>query len=368
MGITRLEVDDYRSLRRLRLRLSPLTVLVGGNGCGKTNCYRALRLLAAAAEGRLAATMAEEGGMPSALWAGKRRRGEVRMRLGVTLDAFSYRLALGLPRPERTLFTRDPEVKEEDIEAVAGRRRIALVRREGAGVRLRGEAGGWEAPSLAFEPAESLLAQLVDPVRWPELALLRQTLSSWRFYHQFRSDAGSPLRQPRVGVRTRALAHDGADLAAALQTIVERGRDELDAAIDAALPGAEVVIAGDDQGRLWVELASPGMHRRVQPYELSDGQLRLLCLAAACLATHAPPLMVLNEPETSLHEDLIPALAGLIASAARRGQVVVTTHDRTLAELLRQDAGAAVVPLTTAGGETRVEGDEHLVFRAEDEG
>ena len=36
--------------------------------------------------------------------------------------------------------------------------------------------------------------------------------------------------------------------------------------------------------------------------------------------------MILNEPETSLHPDLLPPLGRLIAQAAKRSQIVVVSH------------------------------------------
>ena len=70
MTVRRIQVSNYRSLRDLHLELGPVTVLVGENGCGKSNLYRAIQLLHAAAAGRLAEAFAAEGGMPSVLWAG----------------------------------------------------------------------------------------------------------------------------------------------------------------------------------------------------------------------------------------------------------------------------------------------------------
>src|SRR3954471_19719594 len=87
MTVTRLEIAGYRSVKRLELPVHPVTVVVGPNGSGKTNLYRALYLLQAAAEGRLARTLAEEGGTPSVVWAGPREHKKpVRMTIGVTLD------------------------------------------------------------------------------------------------------------------------------------------------------------------------------------------------------------------------------------------------------------------------------------------
>jgi predicted ATPase len=67
-------IEGYRSIRLLRVALTDVTMVVRPNGCGKTNLYRALRSLSAAAEGVLAHTLADEGGLPSALWAISYRR------------------------------------------------------------------------------------------------------------------------------------------------------------------------------------------------------------------------------------------------------------------------------------------------------
>jgi len=74
MTVRELWVEGYRSIRSLQLDLTPVTVVVGANGSGKTNLYRAMRLLSAAAEGTLARSLADEGGMPSVLWAGPRKK------------------------------------------------------------------------------------------------------------------------------------------------------------------------------------------------------------------------------------------------------------------------------------------------------
>src|SRR5688572_17946301 len=103
MPIRTLRVAGYRSVRELRLRLRDINVLTGPNGSGKSNLYNSVFLLAKAAAGGLSHVIAEEGGMPSVLWAGERRtrssnpanRDPVRLRLSVDADLFSYELVLG---------------------------------------------------------------------------------------------------------------------------------------------------------------------------------------------------------------------------------------------------------------------------------
>lgn len=370
MTVTALAIDNYRSIRELHLPLGRITVLVGENGCGKTNCYRAVRLLHAAACGRLAEAFAEEGGMPSALWAGGRSAREtLRLRVGVDIDRFSYALACGLPTPKTygyppigSLFLLDPEVKEEDVTVRLDDRRkpVPMCQRRNHVVTLRDGQGERVLLTDSLDLSESVLSQIADPSRYAEMALMHQLLLGWRFYHQFRTDTDSPLRDERIGVRSPVLASDGLNLAAALQTIIEIGHeDELQTAIERAFPKSHVSIVSDDAGRLGIRLYQPGIQRPFTGRELSDGTLRFLCLAAALLTPRTPSLLVLNEPETSLHPDLLPALATMIRHAGSRGQVLLTTHALSLAEELAAD-GAVVHRLEKHGGQTALAGDRGL--------
>ena len=70
--------------------------------------------------------------------------------------------------------------------------------------------------------------------------------------------------------------------------------------------------------------------------------------------------MVLNEPETSLHPDLLPALGRLIADAATRTQVWVISHSPRLIAALERGAGCTTLTLEKELGETRVAGQDLL--------
>jgi predicted ATPase len=88
--------------------------------------------------------------------------------------------------------------------------------------------------------------------------------------------------------------------------------------------------------------------------ELSDGTLQYLCLLAALLSPRPTNLVVLNEPETSLHPDLLPALASLIVHASRHSQLLVTTHSQVLSDLISSQTFANKLELEKIKGETRV--------------
>jgi predicted ATPase len=360
MVIEELRVAGYRSVRDLTLPLERINVLVGPNGCGKTNLYRALYLLSRAAAGQLASALAEEGGMPSILWAGERNRKEpARMTLAVRLDALAYEIACGLPIPSLSVFCLDPQVKEERVWFLEKKKRVLLLERNHTSASARNAEGLRVGYPLALSESESVLSQLREPEQFPALSVLCREFLSWRFYHRFRTDAEAPLRHPQVGVRTFILDHDGRDLAAALQTILESGDGPgLDAAIDRAFPGAALAILAE-QGRFQLRLHMPGFQRPFDARELSDGTLHYLCLLAALLSPRPPSLLALNEPEASIHPDLLEPLAELIVQAGRGSQLWITTHSRPLADHIHRLCGARPICLEKVDGKTIIQQPPH---------
>lgn len=360
MSIHSLTLSGYRSIRKLHLDLGRLNVAVGANGCGKTNLYQAVRLLHEAACGRLAQALAAAGGVQKAMWAGATRRDEPRrIVLGARFDDYDYELAIGYPPPSPSLFRLDPLVKEETLWLAAGGRRPSarLMERRNQNLNLVDVDGAAVHYGLALRAEESLFGQLAEPHRYPEVSTVRETLRQWRFYHEFAVWPGSPLRAPQVGVRTPVLAHDGADLAAAYQTIVEVGDAELLASVlRTAFPDCAFRADAQD-GRFQMRMRRDGILRELDAAELSDGTLRFLCLAVALLSPRPPAFMALNEPENSLHPALLPALGRLIAEASRYSQLWVTTHSAALADAIARHTDIRRHALAMEEGETVLAGD-----------
>jgi predicted ATPase len=227
--LTTIAIESYRSLRDLRLPLEPLNVITGANGTGKSSLYRALRLLADCASGRVISSLAREGGLESVLWAG----------------------------PEH------------------------------------------------------------------------------------------------LGAAVRSGRHP-------VQGTVRSGPISLQ--LDDAFPGSRLEVV-ETRGRFDLELRAHGLLRPLSAAELSDGTLRYLLLVAALLSPRPPSLMVLNEPETSLHADLIPALARLIARASAHTQIIVVTHARDLVAAVSA-TGAQTLSLVKEFGATTLEGVARLEQQA----
>jgi len=377
--LTTLAISNYRSLRDLVIPLQKLNLVTGPNGSGKSSLYRALRLLADTAQGRVVPSLAREGGLPSTLWAGPekiadsvrrgdypvegtRRKKPVSLRMGFAGDDYGYLIDLGLPRPDKTsAFELDPQIKQECIwHGPVLRSAALLVERKGPLVRARDADQKWIVATDHLAAFDSMMTQIADPRNAPELLLLRESIRAWRFYDHFRTDADAPARLAHVGTRTPVLANDGADLAAAVQTIREIGDAEaLGSAVQDAFPGSELVVENND-GWFSLQMRQRGLLRPLSTAELSDGTLRYLLWIAALLTPRPPELMVLNEPETSLHPDLLPALARLIAAAAEKSQLIVVTHAPRLIAALREQPTCNSITLEKKLSETNIAGRDLL--------
>jgi predicted ATPase len=370
VALTDFHIQGYRSVRDVWLRLNNINVIVGPNGSGKSNLYRAVYLLSAAASGQLAKALATEGGMPSILWAGPRAKKEpAAMQLSVRLDNFRYNLVCGMAgdviRP--AVFMKDPVITREEVFLLRGNQKSNLLKRSKQMITARTAQGSRIDYTMNVPFNESVLTGLRDPQKFPELYSLRQEFLNWRFYHHFRTDMTSPLRKPQLAVFTPVLSQDAQDLASALATIQSAGNsDLLDEMIQRAFPGATLYVR-EVRGGLQVYMSASEFGRPFAATELSDGTLQYLCLLAALLSLHAPPLMALNEPEASLHPHLLEPLARLIVAASSDTQIWLTTHSQELADLIMDLSGYDPFKLEKIHGETKLVGRGLGGYKHDDE-
>jgi predicted ATPase len=369
--IHRLAVSGYRSLRNVVIDLGAITVITGANGSGKSSLYRALRLLADVAQGRIIASLAAEGGLPSTLWAGPeqfsrdvkagiypvqgtRRSAPVSLQLGFASDDYGYAIDLGLPAPSSSRFTEDPEIKAEAVWTGAVLRPSSLLaERRGPAARVRSsDTGTWLDFRAGLADVDSIMTHCADATDGVELMLLRERMRRWRFYDDLRTDRDAPARRPQIGTYTPVLASDGGDIGAAVQTIFEVGDGGAFAeTIADAFDGAAISVGA----RFEIEMKQYGLLRALSAPELSDGTMRYILLAAALLSPRPPELMILNEPESSLHPDLLAPLARLMTKASERSQIVVVSHSAPLVGALERHAECHAIALRKELGETIAE-------------
>ncbi len=129
--------------------------------------------------------------------------------------------------------------------------------------------------------------------------------------------------------------------------------DDFLEALQELYDGIRRVFFKVDQGHLLFRVEGSG-GRVIPATHLSDGTLRDICLLLVLLHPSPPPLIAIEEPETGLHPDVIPALAKLLVEASHRTQLIVTTHLHMLIDALH-DLPASVVVCARKEGQSRFE-------------
>jgi predicted ATPase len=168
---------------------------------------------------------------------------------------------------------------------------------------------------------------------------MREALSSATLYHSLDVGPRSPIKLPQAAKPTTVPGPDGEDLVSFLFTLRESDRDRYRSILDsvrAAFPGFEEfgfpLVASGTFAMTWKER---GHREPLFMNELSEGTLRFLWLASLLQSPALPAVTLIDEPEVSLHPELLSLLAELIRAASRRSQIVIATHSDRLVRFLK---------------------------------
>ena len=114
--LTDFHIKNYRSVREAWLKLPQVTVIVGANGSGKSNLYRAMYLVSTVTTGQLARSVAEEGGLESIIWSGKYgNNDEYKVNMSVKFNDLQYDLTLGMLGESFGVFEKDLQIQRERV-------------------------------------------------------------------------------------------------------------------------------------------------------------------------------------------------------------------------------------------------------------
>lgn len=349
MLIKQLKVSGLLSFgpKGIDLPLGNLNVLIGPNGSGKSNLLEVLALLKAAPN-NLPEPVKEMGGVREWMWKGAGSLPEA------TVEAI-IEYPKGKKQPlKHGLCIADHggrfEVVDEWIEnrePLAGQQKPYIFYRFQRGNPVLNEfQPGAERRSLKREnvkPDQSILSQMKDPEKYPELAWLQQRYDQIRLFRNWSFGPGAPLRREQsTHGRADYLSDGGENLALVLSKLRLRAKADLLAGLAKLYDGIEDIQSAIDGGNVLLYLVEKG-GREIPATRLSDGTLRYLCLLAILLHPEPPPLIAIEEPELGLHPDVIPHIAELLIRASQHSQLVVTTHSRMLVDALSDDPGSVIV-------------------------
>ncbi|HLJ96980.1 MAG TPA: AAA family ATPase [Gemmataceae bacterium] len=365
MAIQKLDIHGFRSFREVSWQPGSLNLLVGLNGSGKSNLLRFLELIASTARGKLARSIAEAGGMVPLLW-DQRATG------------ISWTLRIDPVDPGRNLVD-DALTLEFELEHLrqTSAYQIAL---DSLGNWVRYERGEQPSPLWIYrrdvrgamvydqraqklvslddvDPNESLLAQISDPRANPIPTHTRRFLEAWRIYHDVHVERGAPMRLPATTQYAKLVEPDGSNLVSVLHTLYTTDREfkhQIDEGMRAGFGDQFEELVFQPAAAQQIQLAIQWRSSK-QPHagqDLSDGTLRFLFLLTVLASREPATLLAIDEPEAGLHPSMLPIIAEYAAEAARRTQLIITSHSPVFLDAF-SNVGPQVTLLHWEEGQTQ---------------
>lgn len=354
------------------LSLSKLNVLIGTNGSGKSNFIDAVELLRATSAD-LQKVISRGGGVEEWMWKGSdnefiflsftvfQRDANILIDYQLALREDNLRIAIksevisirdgsfyGLKNQEVPIYwNHDSASKTGNIRYV---------------INNKGNYNMSSSMKTSVERDSSVLSQIRDPEKYPQLAFLTDSYKQIRIYREWSFGRNTIFRQPqRADMRNDWLEEDFSNLGLFISKLRRNPKSK-----KAILNGLNSLYSGITDFDVIVEGGTVQIFFHegdfsIPATRLSDGTLRYLALLAILNDPTPPPLICIEEPELGLHPDVLPKLADLLKEASTRTQLIVTTHSDILIDAL-SDTPESVVVCEKHNGQTimkRLEAD-HL--------
>ena len=320
--LEKLSVSGFKSIRELKdFELRNLNIFVGANGAGKSNLIELFRMLSAMAEGGFSKFIQERGGADVFLFGGSKVTSRISAEFTFTSDSSN---------------SQEPnEYRFEATPTVDGRSLLLSEERDYA----TAGAQSYGSPSEESRIREQKSETSADGKRQGVDQFVFEAISNWMVYHFHDTSETAPMRRYEMVEDNRRLRRDASNIAPFLLDL--KTNDKLKSYYKDIMNAVRLVIPFFADFRL--DVHEFGAARKValtwqqknsdlpmQPYQLSDGSIRFICLATALLQPDPPSIIIIDEPELGLNPEGIAILAELLECAARHTQVIIATQSPEL--------------------------------------
>jgi len=322
-ALNKISIKGFKSIRELNdLELGNLNVVIGANGAGKSNFVQVFRMLMAMIRKNFTRFILEQGGADNFLFNGLKVTPKI--DIAFEFESFSdnatgqnqYRFELSPTVDERFL------INEERKYVTTNWRSYGTPSEESRLYDERNESS-WDG-------------------RWNGVGhFVYESISKWMVYHFHDTSSSAPMRRSEIIEDHRTLRGDAANIAPFLLNL--KSNESYNKNYTEIVDAIRFVTPFFDDFRLDVQKlgeaektklswTQKGSDFPMQPYHLSDGSIRFICLATALLQPSPPSTIIIDEPELGLHPEAISILAELIQAASKRTQVIVATQSPALVD------------------------------------
>jgi predicted ATPase len=340
MKILQLDIEGFRSLKKVSWKPGDLNVVIGPNGTGKSNLLRFLELMAISAQGHLGKYIQSLGGMEPLVWDGQASSiaSQVKTELiekepdpqqfTLTYELELARLGRGSTyRIQRELLASCLIKNSKPVGPTK------LLERNGSDIQIiSGLTIALDTSLTEYVSEEETCVSIMGPfVTSPLIGRFKGRLAAWAVYHDVQVHRDATLRQAAVARPEKRIEPDGQNLIPVLHTLYTGDRDfkkDINEAMRAAFGDdfEELIFPPAADQRIQLRVRWKSLKREQSAADLSDGTLRFLFLLTVLASPSPPPVIAIDEPETGLHPSMLPIIAEHAVDASTRSQIIFTTH------------------------------------------
>lgn len=296
-----IEISGYKSIKKIRLDLSPINILIGANGSGKSNFISFFDFLNKLYNRKLNEYIALKGGDNKILHKGKKNTDTItfKMEFDNGQNGYSAILQSGT---DGFVFLKEDLIYKGDSKDIS---------------RFGTEA--------SIKITDNFRAKYVI-----------KYLNGFRKYHFHDTGANSPFsKYSNIENDIYYFYEDGMNLAAFMYHIQETDKivyNRIIKNIQSIAPYfSDFYFPANKEKNVRLQWTDKYSDVVFGANDLSDGTIRFIALSVLFLQPELPDTIVIDEPELGLHPTAIAKLAGMIKSVSDRGcQVIVATQSTDL--------------------------------------
>ncbi|RUM46741.1 MAG: recombinase RecF [Desulfocapsa sp.] len=320
-AIKKLSIKGFKSILDCSdFEMSNLNIIIGANGAGKSNFVQIFRMIMAMTRKNFSKFILERGGADNFLFNGPK----ITHQINIEFEFQS--LSDNATGSNFYRFELTPTVDEQ-----------FLVSEERQYVTTNWRSYG--SPSIESRLYDERNETSADG-QWNGVGhFVYESISNWMVYHFHDTSSTAPMRRSEIIEDSHKLRGNASNIAPFLlmlrnSELYKNDYEEIVNAVRLVIPffddfRLDVQKLGEAE-KVKLSWTQKGSDFPMQPYHLSDGSIRFICLATALLQPNPPSTIIIDEPELGLHPAAISILAELIQMAARRTQIIVATQSPAL--------------------------------------
>ncbi|WP_166961503.1 AAA family ATPase [Yeosuana marina] len=305
--INKIEIEGYKSIKSLSLDLSPINILLGGNGVGKSNFISLFSLIRNIHLGNFQNYVQKKGGPDSLLHFGRRETESIVINIFFKNNDNENKFMIKLEAGQENLFIKS--------------------------VKTAYKWGNWRE----IEYETNVLESNFQHINSRQAYYVNNRLEEFDVYHFHDTSDTSPMKGFSDLHDNNRLKRNGSNLAAFLYYLKEKEPKyfkRIELTVKSIAPFFDYFVLepnrlNDQKIQLeWREKGYPETY--FNSYHLSDGTLRFICLAVLLMQPNPPTTIIIDEPELGLHPVAINKLAALIRKASEKTQIIISTQSINL--------------------------------------